>query len=103
MVQVKDIVGEYLEISQLTLRGFSDALVENLHGDLSHATIINWRDGKSEPDTDFLCLVLMRYRDWRFDFALKCLAAKKPEVWGEGGGIWDVTRRLVCGESEPVV
>ena len=88
------IVRNYLEATGLTLRGFAEALTEKLMGDddttLSHQSVMNWRDGKMEPSTDFLTLILLSYRDWRFDFALSCLGVKRPEVWGQDGGIWEI-------------
>ena len=74
--------------SGLTLRKFAQALTESLPDfRISHATVYNWKSGKSEPDTDFLTLVASVYEDWRRAFALDVLAAKRPEVWGADGGI----------------
>jgi hypothetical protein len=97
-LMVKEVVQKYLTVTGMTLRAFADALTCGLSHDgdtgPSHATVINWRDGKTEPPTDLLTLILLRWRDWRFDFALECLATKRPEVWGENGGIWRVAREL---------
>lgn len=95
--QVSDIVIRYLESTGLTLRQFANNLAHQLRDEtLSHSAVLRWRDGVSEPDTDFLCLCLMAYRDWRFDFALECLAAKRPEVWAiPSGGIWPVASNVL--------
>jgi hypothetical protein len=88
------VVMKYLVHQGLTLRDFAAALSQDL-GDgfkITHPTVINWRDGKTLPETDFLALVAIRYRDWRRDFALECLALKKPEVWSEPGGFWELAR-----------
>jgi len=88
------VTQKYLEETGLALRGFADALMEKLIGDddmtLSHQSVMNWRDGKMEPSTDLLTLILLSYCDWRFDFALACLGVKRPEVWGQDGGIWEI-------------
>jgi hypothetical protein len=94
-MQVKEVVGKYLIQSGLSLRGFAAALTERIQGEVSHPTVISWRDGKSEPSSNILALILIRYRDWRFDFALEALEAKAPEIWGrDDGGIWQVARDL---------
>lgn len=92
---VANVTLKYLDHTELSLRGFADALTAQLrNGTLSHNAVLRWRDGQSEPDTDFLCLCLIRYRDWRFDWALESLAAKRPEIWGPDGGIWTVAQHI---------
>lgn len=98
-LSIHEIVQNYLNETRLTLRGFAEALMEKIVSDeeiitLSHAAVSAWAQGQSEPKTDLLTLILMRYKDWRFDFALACLAAKRPDVWGVGGGIWEVAHLL---------
>lgn len=97
MEQVQDVVIRYMERTGLTLRKFADALALQIREEtLSHSAVLRWRDGRSEPDTDFLCRCLLAYRDWRFDFALDCLAAKRPEIWGvPDGGIWPVAHGIL--------
>jgi hypothetical protein len=100
-IKIKDVTEHYLHVTGLTLRGFADALSEHITPDggiaLSHPTIMNWRDGKTEPGTDLLTLCLMRYRDWRFDWALGCLAAKRPEIWGPSSALGAVVLALRNG------
>jgi hypothetical protein len=95
---ISDITKNYLDKTGMTLRRFADELCSGLSYDgdinVSHVTVINWRDGKTEPGTDFLTLVLLRNHDWKADFALECLAAKRPEVWGPDGGIWQIVKRI---------
>ena len=79
-----------------SLRKFAEWLMEGLskEGDetLSHATIINWKNGMT-PATDFLIDMLTVYpvSDRRYCFALRILAAKNPHVWGPDGVIWTLT------------
>ena len=90
-MNTSEIVIETLNESGLSLRSFAEKLIESLPSvNLSHATIINWRKGKTEPETDFLEAMLVAYDpgDWRFDFALTCLQAKSPLVWGRDGVVW---------------
>lgn len=97
-MRISEITQRYLDKTGMTLRKFADELCQGLTLDqdvcVSHVTVINWRTGRTEPGTDFLTLVLMNHRDWRFDFALECLMAKHPEVWGPNGGIWQVAKLL---------
>jgi len=79
---IGDIVTSYLIGSRLTLRAFADKLSEGLRtNSLTHATIINWRDGKTEPGTDFLLECAVVYDDWRREFAASCLQAKLPGIF----------------------
>lgn len=64
-MSISEIVKKYLE--EMTLREFADEI-----GVRSHATIINWRDGRSEPETDLL-MRLKELGDWRGEFARACL------------------------------
>lgn len=97
-LKVREVVEYYLQQTGLTLKGFGQALSECIIPDggiaLSHVTILNWRDGNTEPTIDMLTLILIRYRDWRFDFAAACLAAKRPEVWGTGSELGDMVMAL---------
>lgn len=99
MDQISDLVIRYQEKTGLTLRQFADALAHGLRDEtLTHSAVLRWRQGKSEPGTDFLCLCLLVYTDWRFYFALECLEAKRPEIWAiPGGGIWKVAAQVNGG------
>ena len=94
--QIVKITEFYQAKTGLTLRGFAESLNEKLvDTSVSHVSVGNWQRNQAEPATDFLTLVVMRYRDWRFDWALDCLAAKLPEVWGvPGGGVWAAAQEL---------
>lgn len=77
------IVSRYLDQSELTLREFAEELARSFPGSLTHATVINWRDGNSEPQSDFLLRLFVFSGDgWRRRFALDCLRAKLPELEG---------------------
>lgn len=71
---IAEIVKKYLE--GMTLRQFADAL-----GVKSHATIINWRSGKTEPEFGLL-VRLVDLSDWRGDFAKEVLKIKYPSMGG---------------------
>lgn len=97
MKKIQDIVERYMEFGQVKggLRGFADALNEEIDNKISHVAVANWLTGKNDPATDFLVLLILKYRDWRFDFGLECLAAKDAEVWGRpNGGIWKAGREM---------
>lgn len=96
MSKVSEVIDKYLQKTKISYREFSGALNESLvNASVTHVTVSNWKSGVYEPGTDFLVLMLLKYRDWRFDFALECLAAKEPDVWGvPNGGIWKVARKL---------
>lgn len=105
-VKIRDIVEFYRNEQQLTLREFAAALSEQIIPTggipLSHPTIINWQSGRTEPPTDLLLLCLVRYRDWRFDWALRCLAIKRPEIWGPDGGLGPLVSALRNGGPDPL-
>lgn len=63
------IVQTYLSTTGLTLKEFGD------HFGVVHSTVINWRDGKREPDVALL-VQYSKLPDWRGAFAKECLAAK---------------------------
>lgn len=83
------VTAEYRKRLGLTYRSFAKALGEKLMNTwISHATIMNWEKGMTDPATDFLlvCLVVYPCGDWRRKFAEDCLAAKLPEVFERGDG-----------------
>jgi len=92
--QIREIVDQEIQASgNPSLRKFAEWLMEGLtkdgDGTISHATIINWKNGKA-PATDFLIDILAVYpvSDRRFLFALRMLTAKSPHIWGPDGVIW---------------
>jgi hypothetical protein len=98
--QIKTIMQEEIEAqTQTSLRKFADWLMEGMSKDgdttISHATIVNWQNGKP-PATDFLedLLVVYPVSDRRFLFALRMLAAKSPHIWGEDGIVWSLKERI---------
>ena len=72
---ISEIVRKTLTEKQLTLRSMASAI------GVSHPTIINWREGRSEPQTDFLIRCRGEHDDWRRDFATACLHARMPDVF----------------------
>jgi len=98
--EIKEIVEKEIELQgNPSLRKFAGWIVEGMskEGDttLSHATLINWLEGKA-PQTDFLQDMLSIYpaSDRRFVLALKLLAAKSPHVWGFQGVVWKLRENL---------
>lgn len=82
------VTAEYRRRLGLTYRSFAEALGEKMvNARVSHATVMNWEKGVTDPLTDFLlvCLVVYPHGDWREQFSKDCLAAKLPEVfeWGK--------------------
>lgn len=78
------VTAEYRKRLGMTYRSFAEALGEKLvNARVSHATVMNWEKGMTDPATDFLliCLVVYPRGDWRTQFAEACLAAKLPEVF----------------------
>jgi transcriptional regulator with XRE-family HTH domain len=68
----------------LTQEKFGEALCEKLPGiDLSKQAVSNWELAAQTPGYLFLVTVFRSYADWRYDWALACLQAIKPELWGE--------------------
>jgi hypothetical protein len=98
--EIKTIMDEELKAQGTpSLRKFAEYLMESMAKDgdskVSHATIINWKNGKP-PATDFLEDMLSVYpaSDRRFYFALRMLAAKSPLIWGDDGIVWSLKARF---------
>lgn len=97
---IKKIVEQEFEVQgNPSLRKFAEWMMENMSQEgetLSHASVINWLDGKP-PKTDFLQDMLAVYptSDRRFVLALRLLAAKSPHVWGFSDGVvWKLHESL---------
>lgn len=89
--EIGALVAALMLARKLNDRSFAAWLTESLPSrELSHATVINWRLHGKQPDTDFLQELLAAYEpgDPRHQFALRCLAAKSPLVWGGDGIVW---------------
>jgi len=82
---VQLVVRRYLDASQLTQDKFAEALNESLiNTNVSRVSVSHWLNGKYEPETDLLLVLLCVYGDWRLRFAVDCLTAKLPEVFESG-------------------
>jgi transcriptional regulator with XRE-family HTH domain len=78
------VTGEYRKRLGMTYRAFSEALNEHLvNTSITHASVMNWEKGMTDPATDFLlsCLVVYDLGDWRTQFAIDALVAKLPAVF----------------------
>ena len=76
------VTGEYRRRQAMAYRAFADALNEHLvNTSVTHATVMNWEKGITDPSTDFLLTCLVVHTDWRRQFAIDCLCAKLPEVF----------------------
>lgn len=72
---ISEVVQYFLNIYALTLREMAEAL------GVSHPTIINWREGRTEPGTDFLIQLRSSNDGWRREFAEICLQIRLPELF----------------------
>ena len=82
---VQTIVRQYMKEIGLTQDKFAEAINEKLiNTSVSRVSVSNWLNGKYEPETDLLLILLVVYSDWRKQFAVDCLMAKLPEVFDSG-------------------
>jgi transcriptional regulator with XRE-family HTH domain len=82
---VQGVVRRYMEAGTMTQEKFADALNESLiNTNVSRVSVSNWLNGKYEPETDLLLVLLCVYGDWRMRFAVDALMAKLPEVFESG-------------------
>lgn len=84
-LKVKDVMQAFKARQTLTHQQFADAVTDSLKNtEISRVSVTNWCNGKSSPDTDFLLICAVAYVDWRRSWAMECLKAKLPEVFGVG-------------------
>ena len=70
----------------LTMEQFGAALVETLPGvDTSKQAVNHWESGRQPPSYLFLVGIVRSYGDWRYDWAMGCLQALRPGLWGGEG------------------
>jgi len=82
---VQAVVRQYMTATGLRQDKFAEALNECLaKTNISRVSVSNWLNGRYEPETDFLLVLLCIYGDWRMRFAVDCLIAKLPEVFDSG-------------------
>ena len=87
MSQINEVVKTYREKTDLSLRGFADALNEKLiNTGVTHTTVNRWEDEKSpyEPDMRLLFECIATYHDWRAQFAVDCLRPMWPDLTDSG-------------------
>lgn len=97
-MNVQEITQKYIDQTDLTQEKFADALNISLRNTgVSRVSVSNWLNGKHEPETDFLLIVMMVYSDWRMDWAMRCLCAKLPEVFAldERGALTTLKRAVI--------
>ncbi len=97
-MNVQEITQKYIDQTDLTQEKFADALNFSLRNTgVSRVSVSNWLNGKHEPETDFLLIVMMVYSDWRMDWAMRCLCAKLPEVFAldERGALTTLKRAVI--------
>ena len=81
-MKIQEITQKYIEQAHLTQEKFADAMNASLRNtNVSRVSVSNWLNGRYEPETDFLLVVMMVYSDWRMEWAIQCLCAKLPEVF----------------------
>ncbi len=71
---IAEIVKRMMQAQRLNTRTMAKQL------GVSHPTIINWRDGRTEPRADFLLFCMETHDDWRRDFGRDCLRVRAPEL-----------------------
>lgn len=89
--KIKQIRGRISEVTRkarkdqrLSQPEFVEALCEGLPGfEISDKAVNHWESSRQNPGYLFLVAVFRSYADWRYDWALACLQAIKPELWGE--------------------
>jgi hypothetical protein len=85
---IQMIIQEYRKDRRLSLRGFSNALVENVPNEsISHQAVHYWEIGNQAPSFSLLLTLAFQTSDWRRNFALDCLAALRPESFQPAGEI----------------
>lgn len=92
---VGDVVRNYK--AESSLREFAERLNQGLPDDkrITYASIGYWINQQGNPSTDYLINLLLHTRDWRFDFALECLCAIRPDVWGRPDGkMWRLAKQM---------
>ncbi len=97
-MNVQEITQKYIDQTDLTQEKFADALNFSLRNTgVSRVSVSNWLNGKHEPETDFLLIVMMVYSDWRMEWAMRCLCAKLPEVFAldERGALTTLKRAVI--------
>ena len=95
------VASEYRKRRGMTYRAFAEALTEHLvNTSISHASVMNWEKGMTEPSTDFLLTCLVVHNDWRAEWAIDCLCAKLPAVFDRNidGRLIILTSRVVAME-----
>ena len=81
-MKVQEITQKFIEQASLTQEKFAEALNASLRNTgVSRVSVSNWLNGKYEPETDFLLVVMIVYSDWRMEWAIRSLCAKLPEVF----------------------
>lgn len=76
------VTAEYRQKLNLTYRAFADALNQSLRNtSTTHASVMNWEKGITDPDTTFVLACLVAYADWRRQWAIDVLCRALPEVF----------------------
>lgn len=97
-MNIQEITQKYIEQAQMTQEKFAEALNFSLRNtNVSRVSVSNWLNGKYEPETDFLLVVMIVYSDWRMEWAIRCLCAKLPEVFDvdEQGTLTTLKRAVI--------
>jgi len=82
---VQSVIRQYMKATGLTQDKFAEALNESLiNTNVSRVSVSNWLNGKYEPETDLLLILIVVYSGWQKRFAVDCLSAKLPEVFESG-------------------
>lgn len=81
-MDISQLTKKYRTQAGLTLEGFGEKLSDQLSEyTFTRQAVHNWESGNQRPEKYFLLLVMLRYGDWRRDWALDCLAVLQPDVF----------------------
>lgn len=84
-VKITDVMDAYMSGNNLTHGNFAEALNASLiNTNVSRVAVTSWCNSKSVPNTDFLLVCAVVYKDWRRSWAVDCLKVKLPEVFDSG-------------------
>ena len=87
MTETCEVVRAYRTARSLSLRGFADAVNQDLiNTGVSHTLVSRWEQERNyyEPDLRLLFECIATYRDWRAEWAVECLRSMFPDLFMSG-------------------
>ena len=102
-INFENVSRKYRKGQCLSQSQFGDALSEKVEKwTLSGQAISLWENGGSEPSFNDLFLVFLLYSDWRMEWAIDCIVAKRPKVFArdENGALTVINKREQAVEND---